>query len=169
MDIEQVEQIFRIINKDPDLRKEFLQLLIDVLCLKQNDFHPLVFINGSPDIGKNVSIGFFSEINAKGSKIIIGDNCDIASFVSINVADSHKKCIGLKEKIEREPIIIENNVFIGSHCFIKGGAHIGHHSVVAAGTIVEGIKISPYSFIYGNPMNLKEGYYKKTLEMETIT
>ena len=54
----------------------------------------------------------------------------------------------------------ENNVFVGSHCVIKGGAHIGHHSVIAAGTIVEGVKINPYSLVIGNPMQIKDGFYK---------
>ena len=160
MEKEQIKKIVLVVKKNPDLKKEILKLLIDVLDLKENDFHPLVFITGNPKIGENVCIGFFSEINAKGAEVIIGDNCDIASFVSITVADSHKRCIELKEEIERKIIIIGNNVFIGSHCFIKGGAHIGHHSVVAAGTIVEGIKIPAYSVVYGNPMDVKEGYYK---------
>jgi len=128
---------------------------------KKNPFHPLVAINGEPKIGKNVCIGFFSEVNAKGAKVEIGDNCDIASFVAINVADSHKRCIGLKKEIERKDIILESNVFVGSHCFIKKGAHIGHHSVVAAGTIVEGVKIPPYSLVIGNPMKIKKEYYRK--------
>jgi len=142
--------------KDIEIFKKMLLKAIDNV---DNPFHPLVFIRGNPKIGKNVYIGLFSEVNAQGSKVIIGDNCDIASFVSINVADSHKKCIGLKDEIERKPIIIENNVFIGSHCFVKGGARIGHHSVIAAGTIVEGVKIPPYSLVYGNPMKVKKGYY----------
>jgi acetyltransferase-like isoleucine patch superfamily enzyme len=157
---EEILELIKAIKEDSTIRKDFLSLLIKALDLRENPFHPLVFISGEPKIGKNVYIGFFSEINAKGAEVIIGNNCDIASFVSINVADSHKKCIGLKKEDERKPIIIENNVFIGSHCFVKGGAHIGHHSVVAAGTIVEGIKIPPYSQVYGNPMNVKEGYYK---------
>ena len=48
---------------------------------------------------------------------------------------------------------------MGSHCLIKGGAQIGHHSVVAAGTIVDGIIIPPFSLISGNPMKIKKGYY----------
>ena len=123
--------------------------------------HPLVWIVGEPEIGKDVYIGGMSEINAKDAKVIIGDNCDIASFVSINCADSHKKCIGIMQKTERRDIKIENNVFVGSHCVIKGGAHIGHHSVVAAGTIVEGIDIPSYSLIIGNPMKVKMNYYSK--------
>lgn len=140
--------------------EKFKKIFLEIIDNQDNPFHALVFVKGDPKLGKNVYIGLFSEINAKGAEVIIGDNCDIASFVSINVADSHKKCIGLKKEDERKSIIIENNVFIGSHCFVKCGAYVGHHSVVAAGTIVEGIKIPPYSLIYGNPMKVKEGYYK---------
>ena len=50
---------------------------------------------------------------------------------------------------------------------IKGGAHIGHHSVVAAGTIVEAKKIPPYSLIIGNPMVVKSGYYKLKFKDDT--
>ena len=140
--------------------KEFEELLNKITTFKKNPFHPLVWIVGKPKFGKNVYIGGMSEIQANDANISIGDNCDIASFVSINCADSHKKCIGLSEKIERRDIVIEKNVFVGSHCVIKGGAHIGHHSVIAAGTIVEGVKINPYSLVIGNPMQIKDGFYK---------
>lgn len=126
---------------------------------KSNRFHPLVWIVGDPEIGKDVYIGGFSEVNARGANVIIGDNCDIASFVSINSADSHRKCIGLSNNVDRKEIIIEHNVFIGSHSVIKAGAHIGHHSVIAAGSIVGDIKAPSYSLIVGNPAIIKPGYY----------
>ena len=119
-----------------------------------------VKIRGNVRIGKNVSIGFWTEINGNRSSIIIGDGCDIGSFCSINVADSHKKCIGLMDKHEYAPITLEHSVFVGSHCMIKGGAHVGHHSVVAAGTVVDGVNIPPYSLVSGNPMAVKERYYR---------
>jgi len=132
-----------------------------LLQMAENQFHPLVCIGGKPKFGKNVYVGLFSEVNAKGAKVIIGDNCDIASFVSINALDSHKKTLGLTKDIERKNIIIEDNVFIGSHCFIRGGVHIGHHSVVGAGTIItKPCKIPPYSLVVGNPPIIKKGYYK---------
>ncbi len=139
----------------------FLNVLARVLQFKRNPFHPLVWINGEPEIGVDVYIAGFGEIYAKGAKVSIGDHCDIGSFVAINCADSHKKTIGLADAIERQDIIIEHHVFIGSHCMIKGGAVIGHHSVVAAGTIVNQGVIPPYSLIVGNPMLVKPGYYKK--------
>lgn len=132
---------------------------------KENPFHPLVWINGEPEIGKGVYIGGMSEINAKGATVIIGEGCDIASFVSINCADSHKRCIGLSDEIDRKNITLGEHVFIGSHCVIKGGATIGHHSVIAAGTIVEGVEIEPYSLVIGNPMQVKCGYYKTKLDL----
>lgn len=138
---------------------EFRALFEQLTSFRDNRFHPLVWIVGEPEIGQNVYIGGMSEINAKGARVSIGDHCDIASFVSINCADSHRKCIGLVDHVERRDIVLEHNVFVGSHVVIKGGASIGHHSVVAAGTIVDGGKIPPYSLVVGNPMLVKAGYY----------
>ena len=138
----------------------FKALFEKLTNFKANRFHPLVWINGEPEFGKNVYIGGMSEVNATGCKVTIGDNCDIASFVAINAADSHKLTLGISDQVERADITLEHNVFVGSHSVIKGGAHIGHHSVVAAGTIVEGVKIPPYSLVIGNPMQVKENYYK---------
>jgi acetyltransferase-like isoleucine patch superfamily enzyme len=135
--------------------------------MKENRFHPFVWIVGEPQIGEGVYIGGFSEVNAKDASVVIGDFCDIASFVTINCADSHRLCIGLSTAIERADILIENHVFIGSHSVVKGGARIGHHSVVAAGTIVGSGEIPPYSLVAGNPMTVKAGYYKGMLESES--
>ena len=139
--------------------KIFKKLFNELTGFKENKFHPLVWINGEPEIGNNVYIGGFSEINAKGAKVVLGDNCDIASFVTINCADSHEMCLGITNEIKRADITLENNVFVGSHCVIKGGVYIGHHSVIAAGTIVDSGVIPPYSLVVGNPMQVKQGYY----------
>lgn len=139
---------------------EFADRFEKLTHFQSNPFHPMVWINGNPKIGSNVYIGAFSAVNAKEANIVIGNHCDIASFVSINCADSHRRCLGLSSEIERKDITIEDHVFIGSHSVIKGGAHIGHHSVVAAGTIVDGVKIPPYSLVHGNPMQVREGYYR---------
>ena len=54
---------------------EFQDLFTKLTDFKKNQFHTLVWISGEPKIGDNVSIGFFSEINAKESQVTIGDNC----------------------------------------------------------------------------------------------
>ena len=158
-----ITELLTELNGDPLIKQKFQELLVSSLELRENQFHPLVFINGEPEIAENVYIGLFSEINAKGAKVIIGKDCDIASFVSINVADSHKYTIGISEQIDRRDIVLENNVFIGSHSFVGGGNYIGHHSVVAAGTILvnKGV-IPPYSLIAGNPVQIKSGYFNKS-------
>jgi acetyltransferase-like isoleucine patch superfamily enzyme len=160
--MEKLLELYGRIDKNPEMKKKFLDLLVKTLELKPNAYHPMVFIKGSPEIGKNVYIGLFSEVNSTGSSVRIGDNCDIASFVSINAADSHKKCIGTCDRIERTPVTLERNVFVGSHSFIGGPTHIGHHSVVGAGTILlKGGRIPPYSLIVGNPATVKKGYFLK--------
>jgi acetyltransferase-like isoleucine patch superfamily enzyme len=146
------------VSDDPD--KSVLQRWFTKLTgFPANRFHPLVWIVGEPDIGVDVYIGGLSEVNARGAKVKIGDHCDIASFVTINCADSHKKCIGLSAEVERRDILIEDHVFIGTHSVIKGGARIGHHSVIAAGTVVGAIEVAPYSLVAGNPAVVKAGYY----------
>ena len=145
------------------IKNFFKNIIVKLLGLPTNKFHPMTFIKGNPIIKNNVYIGLFSEINATKGKVIIGDNCDISSFVSINVADSHNKTVGVLDHIERGNIIFENNVFVGSHCFIGGNVKIGHNSAIAAGTILIGkdINIPPYSLVIGNPFKIKKNYFKK--------
>lgn len=145
------------------------QWFTQLTTFQSNRFHPLVWINGEPEIGEGTFIGAMSEVNAKGAKVVIGQDCDIASFVAINCADSHKRCLGLADQIERRDIHIGHHVFIGSHSVIKGGAVIGDYCVVAAGTIVDARVIPPYSLVFGNPMQVKAGYYREQLAKEGIS
>jgi acetyltransferase-like isoleucine patch superfamily enzyme len=143
---------------------EFKRAMSEVTGMPDNRFHPFVWIVGEPEIGEGVYIGGFSVVNARDARLVIGAFSDIASFVSINCADSHKLCIGLAPAVERRDIVIEDHVFVGSHSVIKGGTRIGHHSVVAAGTIVGPGDIPPFSLVVGNPMVVRAGYYRVQIE-----
>lgn len=140
----------------------FKQLFLKTVDNRDNPYHPLVWINGEPEIGHGTYIGGFSEVNAKGARLVIGRDCDIASFVSINVADSHRRCIGLADANDCRDLRIGDCVFVGSHCVILGGAVIGHHSVVAAGTVVRAGVIPPFSLVMGD--EIKPGYYRADYE-----
>jgi acetyltransferase-like isoleucine patch superfamily enzyme len=140
---------------------EFRALFLRAIDNRENPFHPLVWINGEPEIGPGTYIGGFSEVNAKHARVSIGANCDIASFVAINVADSHRSCIGLSQRPACRDIVIGDHVFIGSHCVVLGGATIGHHSVIGAHTVVRAGEIPPYSLVVGD--TVKPGYYKSRL------
>ena len=135
---------------------------------QDNPYHPLVWINGSPEIGDGTYIGGFSEINAKGARVRIGCQCDIASFVAINCADSHLKTIGLEEAAVLRDIVIGDSVFIGSHSVILGGVELGNRCVVAAGTVLRACKVPPMSLVVGNPPIVKEGYYREHLSLKGI-
>ena len=140
---------------------DFKEFFVRMMRNKDNPYHPLVWINGSPEIGEGTYIGGMTLINAKGARVMIGKGCDIASFVSINVSDTHRRCIGLAEEANRNDIIIGDNVFIGTHSAFLGGAKIGKHSVVEAGTIVRACEVPSWSLIIGNPMTIKPGYYEQ--------
>ncbi len=114
---------------------------------KDNPYHPLVWINGDPKIGEGTYIGGFSEVYAKGANVTIGKNCDIASFVVINCADSHQKTVGISPDIEKLDITIEDNVFIGTQSAILGGTFVGHHSVIGSGCVLKKTIIPPYSMV----------------------
>lgn len=141
---------------DADFKQRFLAMMQN----QDNRFHPLVWINGDPEIGEGTYIGGFSEVNARGARVKIGDHCDIASFVAINCADSHRLSIGLSETSDKRDITIGNHVFIGSHSVILGGAQIGDRSVIAAGTVVRAGVIPPMSLVIGNPAIVKAGHYR---------
>lgn len=143
---------------------EFKRLLLEAIHNQDNPYHPLVWIHGDPEIGPGTYIGGFSEINAKGARVLIGRDCDIASFVAINVADSHRRCIGLSDTADRRDIVIGDCVFIGSHSAVLGGADIGHHSVVAAGTVVRAGSFPAYSLITSH--GVRTGYYAAELRRQ---
>jgi acetyltransferase-like isoleucine patch superfamily enzyme len=140
--------------------EQFKVAFLAMMQNQDNRFHPLVWIKGTPEIGSGTTIGGMSEVNANGARVVIGRNCDIASFVAITVAESHRRCLGLDDRIHKADIVIGDHVFIGSHAAVLGGAVIGHYSVIGAGTIVRSDRIPPYSLVLGNPMVIKAGYYR---------
>lgn len=145
------------------LLQNFLGWIMDI---PSNEYHPLVWLVGCPSIGSDVYIGGFTEINANGAYICIGHNCDIASFVVINCADSHKRTVGVAQTVERKSIEIGPHVFIGTHTVILGGTYIGHHSVVGAGVVLKGEQIPPFSLVYrgqSEKVVIRKGYYVKEL------
>lgn len=85
------------------------------------------------------------------SFVTIGDDVLIGPFVHLNT-DSHR--IGPPEKrggtVYREPIVIEDGVWIGGDVTIIGGVTIGRGSVIASGAVVVS-DIPPDSLAGGVP------------------
>lgn len=68
-------------------------------------------------------------------RITIGDNTAIGSNVVIRDSDDHI-LIPRTENAMSLPIIIGNNVWVGTNVIILKGVHIGDGAVIAAGSII---------------------------------
>ena len=92
----------------------------------------IVFENGVLEVGS----GFFNsnvKIRCKNN-IKIGKNVAISHDVTIMDSDAHN--INYEGYQMTKPIIIEDNVWIGSRALIMKGVNIGAGSIVAAGSVV---------------------------------
>lgn len=127
----------------------------------------------SPEItiGKNSTIQkhcFLSSTN----KIEIGDNVAVTEHTIIldnihgdfqdnhlifsanpEVPDVFLQEIKDRPLASKGPVIIEDSVHIGMFCTILPGTRIGHHSIIAAHSVVSR-KIPPYSLVAGNPAQI---------------
>lgn len=118
-----------------------------------NKYNHHAWIINDPEIGEGCWIGAFTVIDGIGG-LKIGKNCNISCGVHIISHSTVKRCVteGRYAEIEKSETVIEDYVFIGEHATILKGVHIGHHSIIAAGTVVkEGTVIPPYSLVAGVP------------------
>lgn len=111
----------------------------------------------------------------------IGAFCSIADFVMINPGNHPiqnvstsplfysennplKKCFNRSDYKEYDDsTIIGNDVWIGTHAFVKGGLTIGDGAVIGAYAVVTK-NIEPYSVVAGNPARV----IKKRFDDNTI-
>ncbi|MEY4937883.1 MAG: hypothetical protein RIS64_4242 [Bacteroidota bacterium] len=134
----------------------------------QNKYNPLSWIRGQEKghvlIGEDCWIGPFTVIDGEYDIVQLGKGVNVSSGAQIVTHDTVKRCLTGRvfDKIEHAPTLIENNVYIGTQAVILMGCIIGHHSIIAAGTIVrEHTKIPPYSLVAGVP-----GVVKRNIQSE---
>lgn len=108
----------------------------------------LVFDGASLEIGSHSFINYGTSIAATGS-VRIGRHCLLGMYSIIFDNDFHQVDQRLKRP-EPNPVVLEDNVWLGHRTLIMPGVTIGHDSVVGAGSIV--VKdIPPRSIAVGNP------------------
>lgn len=116
-----------------------------------------VEITASPgviEIGSNTFIGTGSMIVSK-DKIVIGENCLIAEYVTIR-DQNHKISLDsliAESGFDAKPILIGRNVWIGAKASILAGVHIGPDSVIGAGSVVTK-SVPPKSIAVGVPARI---------------
>ena len=89
----------------------------------------------------------YSEVNI-GKNVMIGPHCMISSgnhnFKQTEVP------MRFVSSLTKGPTIIEDNVWIGSHCVITDGVKIGKDAVIGAGSVVTK-DVQPFDIVAGVP------------------
>ncbi len=99
---------------------------------------------------EGLQVGNFCSI-ASGVKFILGGNHNIKG-ISTFPLEFHV-LNGKEGTLSKGPIVIEDNVWIGTDSIILSGVTIGTGSVIAAGSVVSK-NVEPYSIVGGNPAKL---------------
>lgn len=141
------------VGKDMKLRNMFYRNTMP-LCGEKLCVHPKVIFS----YPQNIEIGYNLFLNrgvfiTAPTNIKIGDNVLIGPYVVIN-SGSHKyndsNIIIRDQGHKLLPIIINNDVWIGSHVTILPGVIIGEGAVIAANAVVSK-DVPPYSVFAGIP------------------
>lgn len=126
----------------------------------------------SPHLGRNVNIekgAYVLRDTVVGDHWGIGVDCEICYGLTIgnNVmmgpeclfySNSHKFDKETKQfsgYTDTNPIVIEDDVWIGRRAIIMGGVTIGKGSIIGAGAVVTK-SVPPYSLAAGNPAVVKK-------------
>ena len=115
--------------------------------------HDSSHVYGDVEIGSNTWIGPFTILDGTGI-LKIGNFCSISTGVQIYTHSTDKWSIsGGKHPYEYDPVIIENNCYIGPNAIIQKGVTIRKGTVVGANSFVNK-SFPPNSKIVGNPAKL---------------
>lgn len=152
--------IYKYNNSHPSDIKRRYELLVDILgkCYEDTLIEPPFHC----DNGKNIFLGkhFYANYNLTVldyDKVIIGDNVLIGPNVVLTTA-THSTDYRLRNDngvsdIMGEPIVIEDDVWIGANCTILPGVTIGKHSIVGAGSVVTK-SVPPDTIVAGVPAHV---------------
>jgi len=135
------------------------------------DFTPVVdpgaYVDESAQVIGDVIIGAESSvwmnvvIRGDVHHIRVGRRSNIQDLSMVHVMrEAHPTIIGDEVTIGHSAVVhgatIEDRVLIGMAAVLLNGVHIGHDSIVAAGTLVtEGTRIPPRSLVMGRPGKVK--------------
>ncbi len=105
--------------------------------------------------------GLSGVVLSSRSAITIGKHVKIGGNVRIFDHDFHAlswedRRQGPRDRVQAKtaPVVIGDDVFIGTNAMILKGTEIGDRCVVAAGSVLAGKKIPPDSLVAGNPAKI---------------
>lgn len=109
---------------------------------------------GDVVIGDHTRIGLHSTVIGPVS---IGSHVNLAQGVTVSALNHNFSETGKRideQGITTRPIVIEDDVWIGTNATVLAGVRIGSHSVIAAGAVVTR-DIPPHSLAAGVPAQVK--------------
>ncbi|MGY2083207.1 acyltransferase [Blastococcus sp. SYSU DS0539] len=101
-------------------------------------------------VGEGTYVNTFSIVDVAVG-LTIGARCSIAWQVQFIDDDMHSLTIGGEPRPRSAPIVVGDDVWIGSRVTLLKGAHIADGCVVAAGSVVAGRFEEPNCLIGGAP------------------
>ncbi|MGL5356554.1 MAG: CatB-related O-acetyltransferase [Cetobacterium sp.] len=108
---------------------------------------------------EGLEIGNFVSI-AEGVKFILGGNHEVNTFTTYPF-----RVMALGEDVEawtKGPIVVKDDVWIGTDALVLSGVTIGQGAIVAAGSVVTK-DVPPYSIVGGNPAKVIKYRYSKEI------
>lgn len=110
--------------------------------------------------------------------LYVGNYCSIASGVEFILGGNHHMdhfttypfraiCKNKIEALTKGPIIVEDDVWIGTNAIILSGCTLGKGSVVAAGSVVTK-STPPFSIVGGNPAKVIRMRYREEIIQELL-
>lgn len=117
-------------------------------------------------VGNEVYIGPGAVLLASLSSICIGNKVMFGPNVTIMGGDHNTSVIGkfmfdvkVKRAQDDQPVVIEDDVWIGTGAIILKGVHVGRGCIVAAGAVVTR-NIPPYTIVAGIPARVLSVRFK---------
>jgi maltose O-acetyltransferase len=104
------------------------------------------------EIGDNSGIGVNAQLNSQGG-IKIGSNVLMSPDVIIETQNHKHRDVTrpiMEQGSESSPVIIEDDVWIGSRAIILPGVRVGRSSIIGAGAVVTR-DVPPFSVAVGVP------------------
>ncbi len=139
-------------------------------------------------LGKNSIVEDFSAINNGVGDVIIGDRTkiglsntiigpvnignDVSLAQNITISGLNHNYEDVTKPINKQgvttsPIVIKDEVWLGSNVVVVSGVTIGKHAIVAAGSAVTK-DVPEYTVVAGNPSRVIKKYNKATRKWEKV-
>lgn len=131
--------------------REFCARMFVLKCGKNVNFEKGASFSKSLSVGDNSGIGRNAYIGITvsiGNDVMMGNDC----LIYTRNHNFSRIDIPIREQgyAEDEPVVIGDDVWIGSRVIILGGVHIGNHCIIGAGSVVTH-DVSDYDIVAGNP------------------